>query len=331
MRIRILFLLGLLTTCVACQPATSNQVAETPPGSLSQEPGKICGTAALYELRNEQGTIVGSLEVFNDSSQLWLRFELAKGLAYRSSSIRYLPPATEQWNDFPVLGPRETGYAAGIPLSERQQGDCLSFEGEFLVQSTKDSTVLKGRISAPDRPNRISYCIQSCIRFSAICQPTKLAQDFRTFPAGAWLGEGPQMGRPLDAARFERAFPEGLPVGCTSAKTLKEFTAVRGWIASASPEKKALAREYVALSLNLAFDVAESDFAPGPEGLGQLVLADGDFKGWTTQALWEEIQAALGDCPSSYAFLQLSEAAQGINGNFYPPTNQHGFLICPTE
>lgn len=322
--------LATLWACQAPAPDQPASPAETPQAILP--PTQPCGQSLLIELFNETGLSVGSLTCENDSSHLWLEFDPAKGRTCMRSPIRYNVAGATTWQEFPALALQEGGtYAASIDITDWPAGTCISLEGELLLQDAA-GTVLKGRISSPGRPNRIDYCLQSCVRFSDLCAGLDLRQAFRAYPAEVWLQGGGPARHPLDAARFTRAFPEGLPVGCASPQHLKDLAATQAWAkAATTPEERLLAQEFVGLSLNLALDRAEPDFGPGPDRLDELVLAEGDFAGWTTLAVLEELRAALGDCPSNYAFRQLSAAAAGINNDFYPEGQHHGFLGCPAD
>lgn len=330
----------LLCTCFvilsACQPSAPEKAtpADTRPDSIPAiaPPAQPCGRSLLIPLFSETGVSVGSLTCENDSARLWLQFEPTGERTCQRSDIRFNIAGTEGWQDFEKLAANADGiYVGSVSLADWPAGACVTFEGELLLQDAAGA-YLKGRISSPERPNRIEYCRQSCERFSRVCAGLDLGRDFRAYGAQAWLtGNGPA-NFPLTPARFQKAFPEGMPVGCATRQQLPDIAATRSWVnAAGSPEKRQLAGELVALSFNLAFDAAEPSFAPGPDRLAELVLSGGDFEGWTTEAVLEELRTALGDCPSNYAFRQLIAAAAGINNNFSPEGQSQGFLSCPAD
>lgn len=327
-------LLGVaLSGLLACQ--SSPPPAPLPPGEtpmMAAPPAEPCGQSLLLGISSEMGLSVGSITLENDSSLLWLIFEPSKGRILQRSPLKYNLVGTSTWQDFPTLALRPDGiYAAAIDISAWEAGACLNLEGELLLQEA-GGKVLKGRISSPERPNRISYCLQSCIRFSDLCAGLDIAHDFMAYPASEWLQDGGPTSHPLDATGFARALPQGLPVGCASPQHLRDMAAVRAWINSEkAAEERLLAKEFAGLALNLALDAAEPDFAPGPDRLAELVLSEGDFEGWTTQAVLDEIRTTLGDCPSNYALQQLVAAAAGINNNFPLPGRDQGFLRCPAD
>lgn len=335
-QIPYLLLCTYLVILSACQPAAPEQETDAKSSSDSllaiAPPAQPCGRSLLIPLFSETGVSVGSLTCENDSARLWLQFEPSNGRSCQRSDIRFNIAGTEGWTDFEKLKANADGiYIGSVRMADWPAGACITFEGELLLQDA-GGTFLKGRISSPERPNRIEYCQQSCERFSRVCAGLDLGRDFRAYTADAWLtGNGPAS-FPLTPARFQKAFPEGMAVGCATQQQLRDIAATRNWVnAAGSPERRQLAKELVALSYNLAFDAAEPAFAPGPDRLAELVLSGGDFEGWTTEAVLEELRTALGDCPSNYAFRQLNAAAAGINNNFSPEGQSQGFLRCPAD
>lgn len=335
-QIQSLLLMTAVVILSACQPTAPEKeaTADTPADTIPviAPPAQPCGRSLLLPLFSETGVSVGSLTCENDSARLWLQFEPSGGRRFQRSDIHFNIAGIDGWNAFENLKVNADGrYVGSASMADWPADACITFEGELLIQDV-GGAYLKGRISSPERPNRIEYCRQSCERFSRVCAGLDLGRDFRAYPAEAWLsGNGPAS-FPLSPARFQKAFPEGMPVGCATKQQLRDIAAARSWVnAAGSPEKRQLAKELVALAFNLAFDAAEPGFAPGPDRLAELVLSGGDFEGWTTEAVLEELRTALGDCPSNYAFRQLNAAAAGINNNFSPEGQSKGFLRCPAD
>ena len=90
-----------------------------------------------------------------------------------------------------------------------------------------------------------------------------------------------------------------------------------------------LAGNLLAVELALGFDVYDPNFGASAGYLGDLVINQGDFQGWTVSELVALANDALGGCNSNYSLSAINDALSSISNNFVDGTGNQGFLDCP--
>ena len=167
----------------------------------------------------------------------------------------------------------------------------------------------------------------------------------RTQTMGGW-GAEPNGNNPATYlhANFDAAFPTDLVVGCVGGETLTltSAQAVTDFLVSTGPKVALdqsyvdpgasygnnLASQLVAATLSVGFDYNDPSFGQGSQNLGDMIILDGPFQGWTVNQLLAEANNALGGCGSAYTFTQLNDALDAINNNYDNGTSDDGFLGC---
>ena len=168
---------------------------------------------------------------------------------------------------------------------------------------------------------------------------------FRTQTPGGWgssaSGNNPGAYRDL---HFPQAFPNGLTIGCSSTLHLSNSASVQAFLpSSGTPDVlsgnlidpvgygNTLAGHLAAITLSLGFDANDPNFSGGNVPLGDLVLNNGPFNGWTISEVVAESNAVFGGCIGSYSPSQLTQVLSSINENFVDGTINNGDLDCPPD
>jgi hypothetical protein len=167
--------------------------------------------------------------------------------------------------------------------------------------------------------------------------------ELRTQTQGGWgtTANGNNPGTYRDA-HFAAAFPNGITIGCTRTLSLTTSAAVRAFLPSGSTARmlnpgsmtnpgnsyrNVLAGQLVALTLSVGFDNHDPNF--GASGnLGEAVINNGTFMGWTVNELLDEANSFIGGCGSMYSASQLNAALSMVNENFVDGTTNNGNLDC---
>jgi len=174
------------------------------------------------------------------------------------------------------------------------------------------------------------------------------AQDctgFRTQTQGGWGANpnGNNSGGYLHD-NFAAAFPSGLTIGCdshllllTSAQAVTDFlpssttpdTLPSGTLVDpGNSYKNVFAGQLEAAMLNIGFDLYDPDFSSNSIHLGDLIIVNGPFAGWTVSQLLVEANNAIGTCSSTYSLDDLNNALDSINNNYDNGTSDNGYLTC---
>ncbi len=90
-----------------------------------------------------------------------------------------------------------------------------------------------------------------------------------------------------------------------------------------------LAGNLLAVQLALDFDAYDPNFGASSGYLGDLVINQGDFQGWTVSELVALANDALGGCNTTYSLSAINDALSAISNNFVDGTSNQGFLDCP--
>ncbi len=90
-----------------------------------------------------------------------------------------------------------------------------------------------------------------------------------------------------------------------------------------------LAGELVALKITVRFDELAPGFSASSVLLKDMVIAQGEFAGWTVQQLITAADAKIGSCYSSFSRTALFNAIKSVNAGYLGGTMNSGYLICP--
>lgn len=171
--------------------------------------------------------------------------------------------------------------------------------------------------------------------------------QLRTQTQGGW-GSTPAGNNPGTYlhANFKAAFGDSLIVGCypnsyiklTSAQAVTNLLPTGGkgvaitdvYIDPASL-KNVLAGQLVALKLSVGFDDYDPNFGESDVPLGDMVIANGPFKGTTVYDFLSIAEMVLGGCDNNYTPQQVNETASSINENYVDGKANNGFLTCPED
>lgn len=200
-------------------------------------------------------------------------------------------------------------------------------------------------VSGASNGQSVSFCAVPCGSNNQPVPCDLNAGEFRTQTQGGWgsNANGNNPGAYRDA-NFAAAFPAGLVVGCNNTLTLTNATAVKRFLPCGGPAgvlsqnytdpnnlKNVLAGQIVAAKLSIGFDKHDANFGTSAQRLENLVLAEGDFQGWTVGQLVQEADRAIGGCGSSYSFSALNEGLTRVNENFVDGTLVGQALSCPSS
>ena len=90
-----------------------------------------------------------------------------------------------------------------------------------------------------------------------------------------------------------------------------------------------MAGNLLAVELALVFDQYDPDFGASSGYLGDLVINQGDFQGWTVSDIVALANDAFGGCNTNYSLSSINDALSSISNNFVDGTSNQGFLDCP--
>lgn len=180
---------------------------------------------------------------------------------------------------------------------------------------------------------------------TAFTQSSVDCGHFRTQTQGGWgiTASGNNPGAYRDA-HFEQAFPQGVSIGCnktlsfSSSASLAEFLPCGGPALALMESAidpacigNVLAGQVLALTLSVGFDAADPSFSGADIPLSSLLIAQGEFEGYTVGEILELANEVLGDCESSFSYSAINQAISSINENFVDGNIDRGFLDCPEE
>jgi hypothetical protein len=173
---------------------------------------------------------------------------------------------------------------------------------------------------------------------------------FKTYTQGGW-GSCPNGNNPGSylnyPGRFNAVFPQGLTIGCQGGNKLKLTSAQAvtnflpsGTTARALPfgvlvnptrnsYRNVFAGQLIALTLNVKFDSAISNFASSYLNLKDLYIVQGIFMGWTVNQLLNEANKKIGGCSTnSYSYSQFNDALNKVNNAYDGCSIRNDYLSC---
>lgn len=167
--------------------------------------------------------------------------------------------------------------------------------------------------------------------------------QLRTQTQGGWgsTASGNNPGSYRDA-HFDAAFPNGLVVGCAYTLTLSSSAAVQAFLPSGGPVvvlssdlvdptgfSSVLAGQLVAATLSVGFDAYDPEFGASAVLLGDMVVASGEFEGYTVTEVLTAANQYFGGCGSAASGSALVHVLTRINESYVDGTGSGGFLDCP--
>ncbi|MFH1170464.1 MAG: hypothetical protein V1704_02805 [Candidatus Vogelbacteria bacterium] len=182
--------------------------------------------------------------------------------------------------------------------------------------------------------SRENLFVAASLDFTVVVE--KLDNRFQTFTQGGWgaVARGNNPGVYRDA-NFASAFPDGAVIGLSDSNFSATFTdalAVQNFLPSgATPmpftqdhinpittEAGVLAGQVLALTLNVGFDLFDSNFAPSADNLKDYIIHDDALScdGMTAQEVLDEANTILGGLSSPLTPAQINECATWINEKF---------------
>lgn len=324
----------------------------------------LCGEPVTKELADMwSGAVWGSVVIGNDENYIIVQINSTQpGMYLNKATLSYGTEESVQadlltqyfWD--PCEGPAAfdaqktwdpqttTSDTIRIPIAEVLEDGCIWISvnvGLLGVNGTLGcawASPYDNRYGSGLWHSAVKYCITNC--------PPDECLPLRTQTPGGWGAKpsGNNNGAYLHA-NFATAFPNGLQVGCypgnyyinlTSAQAITDLLPTGGQAASLTKNytdpasiSNVLVGHVVALTLSVGFDEAFEDFAQGGNKLGDMIIASGDFQGWTVKAFLAEANKALGGC-GTYTAKQINEVIDDINENYSDGKADNGFLVCAT-
>lgn len=323
-----------------------------------------CGTPTQVILYAGQTTNAGSVTVWNDQTNLYVRYQTTGGWVMTESHLAVATtlagiPQTSTGNprvgNFPYKtthNPAVTDFTYTIPLASvgYVPGDNLFIAAHAVVQlplgggkvrietGWGDGTQFPGKNWAM----YFRYLVQPCIEENPPIQPG----DFRTQTQGGWgtVANGKNPGSYRDA-HFAGAFPNGVTIGGTNSALFTSSTAVEVFLPQGGPAST-LARSYVdptsttagvlagqvtALSLSVGFDYFDPDFGRSTTNLADLVVVDSTSvcRGMSVQAVLDTANAIIGGNSTAFTPSQINGCVAAINENFVDGTTVGTYLGYP--
>ncbi|NEN25202.1 T9SS type A sorting domain-containing protein [Cryomorpha ignava] len=169
--------------------------------------------------------------------------------------------------------------------------------------------------------------------------------QFRTQTPGGWgsTANGNNPGAYRDA-HFSDVFPDGVTIGCDYSISFSTTAAVEAFLPSGGTPSvlseslidpvnynNTLAGHLLAITLSLAFDQADQNFALSSTYLGDQIVAQGTFVGKSVTEVVALANAHLGGCSNAYTSSQFTSVLSSINENYVDGITDNGFLDCPPE
>ncbi len=256
-----------------------------------------------------------------------------------------------QFGQFPYTAdhvPPVQSYVYEIPLSNIDSCFCFIAHAAVrnLVTGDEETAIGDGDYDFPG--NRWGWISTICLGDVTDCDPCEIVEgDYRTQTQGGWGAEpsGNNPGTYLHN-NFDDAYPNGVSIGCfdggntitlTSAQAITDFlpqggspsALIMSYVNPIESDISVLAGNLLAVELALVFDQYDPDFGASSGYLGDLVINQGDFQGWTVSDIVALANDAFGGCNTNYSLSSINDALSSISNNFVDGTSNQGFLDCP--
>jgi hypothetical protein len=358
-----------LTALVSC--SKSDLTAPQRQGSLSASSSsnlddfRICGDPVVYNLIDHSKTVLGTISISNDETNLFVTFNITSPdfkLAKAALVIGTLAHVQAGTNTigWPKLGqgpispdftqtskPEVTSYTFTIPLSNYEDCFYISAYGKLVKRDPTTNKVVASDFVFIESQTLTSKCWSTYVNYcKQDCPPPGECGQLRTQTQGGY-GNDQGNGEPTQylIANFDAAFPSGVTIGCNSGFTQKMTTAasIQAYLPSSSTPailtqnyvdngpNTVLGGQLLTLALNVGFDDNDPNFGPATIHLGNMIIGSGDFAGKTVYEFLAIANDVFGGCSSAYTPSQINSAATSINENYDNVTVDKVFLTCPNN
>ena len=339
-----------LQACNTAVPSGEGAAQEAPPE-------RHCGFSQLFEVRTEDGRAIGAFELKNDEKDLWIIYFPAGGFQAEEISVYWgekdaLPRDGEGNPDLEKFQirkakPDEAGSWFST-LTSKTAGACGMMSAHVIAN--KDGETFSGWVTSGNLGNQkkgVEYCRQTCANLALGCSISDTTQPPLTVTPAQWVSDDAAAGGHATMLRkyFQRAFPEGVSLGCEHKCIFSSAEAVMAFLPLSGPaeslmknlenpsgqaEGNVLLSELLALKMTLAYDKEFPTFSQAPMQLAGLEVADGAFKGWSVTELSMEAETILGGCASNYSPQQISQVIIEVNASFSQKGVRGTYLTCPS-
>jgi hypothetical protein len=346
----------------------SSSGLQSRPYVLPETTGYESFTANLIAAQN---VCIGYVEVWNDDIYLYVKYTITEPDWFLKEIHLHVAeslegiPQTVSGNPIPghfdyqkryncVNEVNETSFT--IPVDEWECNQTLYIATHAVVQNSEMFRETEGAWGdGYDFPgaNWATY-----FTYNIICDNGEgdLVGQFRTYTQEGWGSECDDS-KDDDLCpgcyrddNFLGCFPMGLSVGCFDGYMADFYPSVAIEVflpASGEPaiftqnhmnptatEAGILAGQVVALTLNVKFDIYDSDFCASETKLRQLIVADENSPcyGWRVEDVLLNANFILGDHYSgNLTPYEINECVTKINENFVGATHDNGFLRLPQK
>lgn len=343
-------------TIVGCTKSNFSEITEGSNNVLKTN--TYCGEADVHALLAGQYTNAGTVTVTNDQTNLYVQYNTIGGWWLNKIHLYVGDCATiptsgggnPQVGLFPTnitFTPNVTNYTVTIPLSTLGSCYCIAAHAEVVLKDGNGQVMQRetgwaqgGPFGGNSWAMKFSYCTQSCENETP-CEIN--AGDYRTQTQGGWgaVPSGNNPGMYL-TNNFTSAFPSGVTIGCgnktltfTNAGAITTFLPCGGTplvlsssATNPSSLNNVLAGQVLTLALTLGFDNAIDSFSTSNSPLGDLMIASGQFQGYTVSQILTLANNILGGCSNYYTTSQINAIVTAINENFDNGTVNNGLLVC---
>ncbi len=166
-------------------------------------------------------------------------------------------------------------------------------------------------------------------------------KGYITYTQGGWGSSSHSTPGKLRDLYFNSVFPNGMTVGGNYKITFTSATAIKKYLPDGGPASiltqnylnptntiSVLAGQITALKLNVYFSAA-GYMGTNPTPLGNLVIVEGPFAGYSVNQFLSFAEQALGGGNlTGFTLSQINDAATAINENFDNGTIDKGYLTC---
>jgi len=351
----------LLVSLVALASNVWAQTTEDIPPPL------VCGEPTEVILYAGQTIESGTVTVWNDDTNLYVRFQTIDGWMMKethlavANSLEEIPmngAGNPQIGLFPYQTAHEPyvddfTYTIFLADAGFEVGDELFVAAHAaVILFDEEGNPIQEETGWGDGPGFPGHSWAMYFNFEVQpCEPPPPPPDievgdFRTQTQGGWgtVANGNNPGTYRDA-NFAYAFPEGLVVGGYYNILFKSSLAVQNFLPQGGTanvlsnsyinpwetEAGVLAGQMTALALNVGFDYYDPDFGASAFNLADLVVVDEHSVcyGMTVQEVLNAGNMVIGGDTTTFMPSEMNDCAAGINENFVDGAMVGTFLGLP--
>jgi hypothetical protein len=352
-RPQIFVLLVIAMSCwISCTQQHGPEVGGSSTDGAWVAPPRRCGEPELADVRSSADQSLGVLEIFNDSSHLYLTYAPSAGSILTAFQIYYggeeaVPRNTAGEADiakFPLHaeGLKETQERT-LRIAWGDMPTCILIAANFqIIQNGTMITGVAGLVQDSAQLHGAHYCRQTCQVVVLDCAIDDLGRLPQTIPQDQWAKSVAEEPTRLVHRHFKRLFPKGIILGCSDHLSFPTAELALSAMPSEGPAQvlettqesgfhgsNRLVGELLSLTIMIGLDETMLEFTPHSAPLKRLVVATGAFEGWTVDEVAREANSILGGCTSNFTADQIYEVVREINLSFANPLETTHFLRCP--